>query len=125
MTIKLNIDSMKFKDLTKSLLDKSIKEKIIFNELLLAEMTTMNRSIWSNPETSDKIKINCLNLSNELTHRIWNLLFELKQGNDKDSAQRLSDNINSYQKDSKELAMQLGATIKSTINRYNRIYEKS
>lgn len=64
---------------------KSVEEKIIFNELLLSNMTVMNRAIWDDPNTTDKTKVECLKWSNELAHRIWNILFELKLGEDDNS----------------------------------------
>jgi hypothetical protein len=103
---------------------KTIEEKILFNELLLSDLTVMNRAIWDDSKTTDKTKIECLKWSNELNHRIWNLLFELKRGEDKDSENRLADNINFYRKQSEELGGHLGATIKGAVNRYNYIKEK-
>lgn len=102
---------------------KSIEEKIMFNELLLSDMTVMNRAIWDDPETTDKTKIECLKWSNELAHRVWNLLFELKRGEDDNSENRLADNINFYRKQSDELAGHLGETLKGAIDRYNYLNE--
>jgi len=103
---------------------KSIEEKIMFNELLLSDMTVMNRAIWDDPETTDKTKIECLKWSNELAHRIWNLLFELKRGEDDNSENTLSDNVNFFRKQSDELAGHLGATITGTVERYNYLKEE-
>ena len=98
---------------------KPIEEKLIFNELLLSEMTVMNRAIWYDPETSDEAKVECLKWSNELVHRIWNIIFELKRGEDNNSENRLADSINFYRNQSNELAVHLGVTIKGTIERFN------
>lgn len=102
----------------------SIEEKTIFNELLLSNMTVMNRAIWDDSETTDKAKVECFKWSNELAHRIWNLLFELKRGEDNNSENRLADNINFYRIQSDELAGHLKATLKGTIERYNFLMEK-
>lgn len=93
-------------------------------ELLLSNMTTMHRAILDDPKTSESTKLECLKWSNELAHRIWNLLFELKRGEDEDSATRLAQNIDFYRKQEKELAGHLGATINSTINRYNYLQNR-
>ena len=115
---------MTFKETVLWLSLKPIEEKIMFNELLLSDMTVMNRAILDDPETTDKTKIECLKWSNELAHRIWNLLFDLKRGEDDNSENTLAENINFYRKQSKELAGLLGATIKGTIERFNYLKEK-
>lgn len=103
---------------------KSIEDKIIFNELLLSDMTVMNRAIWDDPDSTDKDIVECLKWSNELAHRIWNILFELKSGEDHNSEKMLADNINFYRKQSDKLSGHLGATINRTIERYNYFIQK-
>ncbi len=115
---------MKLSDTILWLSSKSIEEKIQFNEILLSQMTIMNRAIWSDSGYSDKIKIECLKWSNELAHRIWNLIFELRRGEDNNSENELAENINFYRQQSKDFAGHLGVTIKETISRYNH-FEKS
>ncbi len=115
---------MTFKETVVWLSPKSIEDKIIFSELLLSDMTVMNRAIWDDPESTDKTKVESLKWSNELTHRIWNLLFELKRGEDNNSEKSLADNIRFYAKQSEKLAGHLGATINGTIERFNYFKEK-
>jgi hypothetical protein len=98
---------------------KSIEEKIVFNQFLLSDITIMNRAILDNNETKDVIKIESLKWSNELAHRIWNLLFELKRGEDNSSENKLAENINFYRKQSNDFAGHLSASIQTTIERYN------
>ena len=89
---------MTLTEVISSLSKKTVEEKITFNELLLSNMTVMNRAIWDDPDTTNKTKLECLEWSNELAHRIWNLLFELKRKEDDDSEGKLADNINFYRK---------------------------
>jgi len=115
---------MTLKETVLWLSSKSIEDKIIFIELLLSDMTVMNRAIWDDPESTDKTKVECLKWSNEVAHRIWNLLFELKRGKDNNSEKSLADDISFYGKQPKKLAGQLGATVNGTIERFNHFKEK-
>lgn len=93
-----------------------MEDKILFCEILLSEITVMNRAIWDNP-TSYKVQLEALKWSNELVHRVWNLLFELKRGEDNDVINRLGEYINFYRKQSEEFAEHLSATIPIALNR--------
>ncbi|WP_299438277.1 hypothetical protein [uncultured Aquimarina sp.] len=115
---------MTLKETVLWLSSKSIEDKIIFSELLLSDMTVMNRAIWNDPESTDKTKVECLKWSNELAHRIWNLIFELKRGKDNNSEKSLANNIRFYGKQSKKLARHLGATVNETIERFNYFKKK-
>lgn len=103
---------------------RSRKEKIFFTDLLLANITTMNRAIWSDERTDSETKIDCLKWSNELVHRIGNLSFESKMGNDESFASDLIHNVKQYASESKELAGHLGATMKSTMGRFYGLIEQ-
>ena len=70
---------MTLKEVIFWLSSKSIEDKIKFTEMLLFDITVMNRSLWSDPNISDKFKVESLKYSNELTHKIWGLLFGLKK----------------------------------------------
>jgi len=100
---------------------KSVDDKKLFNKLLLSNMTVMNRAIWNDHTTSDPTKIECLKWSNELAHRVWNLIFELEEGIDNESEIKLADNIKFYQQQSSEFSGHLAATFKSTLERFNKI----
>jgi len=115
---------LKLSELIKWLSTKSIEHKILFNELLLSDLTVMNRAIWSDDNTDGNSKIESLKWSNELSHRIWNITFDLKRGEDNESENKLGENINFYAKQSKELAGHLSATTNSTVNRFYYLTEK-
>ncbi|MEQ9376066.1 MAG: hypothetical protein RIG68_12855 [Imperialibacter sp.] len=112
---------MIFKELIERLSGKSTEEKILFTKLLLSGMTIMNRAIGDDNMISDKSKVETLKWSNELAHRIWNVLFELERGNDDESASRVAENIKFYQQQSGELAAHLNTTIKATIDKFNHL----
>ena len=96
---------------------KSIEDKNLFNKLFLFELTIMNRAIWDDPTTSETVKIECLKWSNELSHRLWNLQFELEKGID-EFDKILSENITFYQQQSKELAEHLASSFQSAIDKF-------
>ncbi len=103
---------------------KSDKEKIKFLELFLSEIIVMNRCFWSDPDTSSVEKIESLKWSNELTHRIWGLLFGLKRGDNNEIEDRLIGHINFYTKLSKELRSNLPSIIVLSVERFKRIEDK-
>lgn len=117
-------EKLKLSELIKWLSTKSIKHKILFNELLLSDLTVMNRAIWSDENTNDNSKIESLKWSNELSHRIWNITFDLKRDLDNESENKLGENLNFYAKQSKEFAGHLGAITNSTVNRFYYLTEK-
>ena len=98
---------------------KSIEDKIKFTEMLLFDITVMNRSLWSDPNISDKFKIEPLKCSNELTHRIWGLLFGLKKKSNNKFENDLVEYVNIYGKQSEELKRNMPSTIIATIERFN------
>ncbi len=109
---------MILKEIKRCLSTKSKEEKIRFNELFLFNITVMNRAIWDTDEMTDKAKVECLRWSNELVHRVWNILFDLKCVEDTESENRLVDNIDFYRKQSKELEGHLGATLSRTLEKF-------
>ena len=98
-----------------------VLEKIEFAQLFLADMTVMNRAILDNPQARDVEIINCLKWSNELAHRIHNIVFELKRS--QNGQNDIADNIIFYANQSKELAGHLAATLQSTHSRYLHLKE--
>lgn len=100
---------------------KGINDKIKFTEMLLFDMTVMNRAFLDDPDISDKFKVESLKWSNELAHRIWHLLFELNKGVNLDYEDRLSENIKFYIKQSEELKRHLVPTIKITTSRFEKV----
>lgn len=88
-----------------------IVEKTKFCESLLFTFTLAGRGIWSDDLQTDAEKINAYKWLNELTHRIWNIHFELQQGQDNDSIARLFGNIKFYSEQSDLLSSHLTPTI--------------
>ena len=123
-TVNVLSKKITLSELIKWLATKTIEEKIVFNELLLSDLTTMNRAICSDDNTSDKLKIDTLKWSNELSNRIWNMIFDLKRNEDNQSENKLGEHINFYAKQSEELAGYLVSTTNSTINRFYHQIEK-
>ncbi len=124
-TVDIYTEKLKLSELIKWLSTKSIKDKILFNELFLSDLTVMNRAIGSDENLGDQSKVKSLKWSNELAHRIWNILFDLKRNEDKESEKSLGENINFYAKQSRNLAGHLGAITKSTVNRFYYLKEKN
>ena len=89
-------------------------EKIKFFELLLFELTIMNRAIWSEPDFTDKEKVECLKWSNELAHRTWNIISELKENQDENSLDRLWKNILFYCEQAPQLKFHIQPMLLST-----------
>ena len=74
----------------------SIHKKIKFSEVLIFYFTITFRGIWSDNKPSDAEKAEAFKCLNELSHRIWNLLFELQQGEDANNIIRLYENMKFY-----------------------------
>lgn len=61
-------------------LESQDKEAMLhFYDRLGFNLTIAIRSIWSNPETSDKEKIEAIKIVNELSYSIFNWMWELKR----------------------------------------------
>lgn len=103
---------------------KGVEGKIKFAEMLLFEITVMNRSFWSDPDISDKIKAESLKWSNELVHRIWELLFGLKRKSNNKFENDLMEHINFYAKQSEELKRWMPSAITATIKRFNYLEKR-
>lgn len=123
-TISIYSKNLKLSEFINWLSTKTIEHKILFNELLLSNLTIMNRAIWYDENTNEQSKLESLKWANELSHRIWNITFDLKRNEDNKSENRLGENINFYAKQSKQLAGHLSSTINSTVNNFYSITEK-
>jgi hypothetical protein len=97
----------------------STVDKIRFFEILLFTFTIAGRGIWSDNLKTDTEKVVAFKWMNELLHRIWNINFELKQGQDTDSITRLFENMKFYGEQSDLLKEQILATISTAVKRYN------
>lgn len=118
-------ENLKLSELIKWLSTKPIEHKRLFMELFLSNLTVMNRAIWSDENTDNKSKVISLKWSNELSHRIWNILFDLRRNNNNDSEIKLGENINFFGRQSRELAGHLNSIIKTTVNRFYELVEKN
>lgn len=74
----------------------STVDKTQFFEGLLFYFTLTGRGIWSDSMQTDTEKVNAFKWMNELLHRIWNIHFELQQGQDHESVKRLFENMKFY-----------------------------
>jgi len=109
---------MRLEDLSDWLSNKDLDQQIYFHELLLSEMTTMNRALLNDDHTNNESKLEALEWSNELSHRILNILFELKRNEVEAFNDKLEKNILFYAQQSPDLAGHLGTIIKSTVDRF-------
>lgn len=96
-------------------------QKLSFIDVLLSEITVMNRCIWSDDSINTEEQINTLKWSNELVHRIQNIRFELERQEDNESIQRVFENILNYGKKSNSLKENLAPCLKSSADRFERI----
>lgn len=96
-------------------------DKIRFLEDLLFYFTIASRGIWSDDQLPDSEKIEAFKWLNELTHRVWNIQFDLQREEDDDSIVRLYENMKFYSEQSKTLGSHLAPT---TILAYKRFEER-
>lgn len=100
-----------FEEIFEKLKTLSEKDKIQFIEELLFYFTLTVRGIWSDEKLSDLEKASAFKWLNELTHRIWNIRSNLKDGEDNQIISRLYENVKFYAEQSEVLRMHLGPTI--------------
>ncbi len=96
----------------------AISDKIVFMEMLLFNFTITGRAIWSEGQQSDSIKVEAFKWLNELSHRIWNILFDLRRGENNDSITRLYDHMKLYAEQSHLLSGHLAATTVMTFKSF-------
>ncbi|UKN03477.1 hypothetical protein K6119_08115 [Paracrocinitomix mangrovi] len=92
--------------------DWNLENKIKFCEKFLYQLAITNRAIWSDDSYLNEQKIEMLKWSNELNHRVWNILLELKRGEDKNSMTRLIENLKFSGQQAADLHGHLGANLK-------------
>lgn len=115
---------MTLKDVVYWLSSKSNNDKIKFTEMLLFDITIMNRSLLSDSDISHEHMVESLKWSNELVHRIWRLLIELKGKSNNNFENSLGEYINLYSKQSEGLKKNLPPSIEGTISRFNNLERK-
>lgn len=96
----MNEAHKQFQEVFDELYELTIHKKMKFLEALLFYFTITSRGIWSDDKPTDADKVEAFKWLNELSHRIWNLLFELQRDEDSDSITRLFENMKFYGKQS-------------------------
>lgn len=109
----------KFKEAFDELYAFNIQDKINFLEALLYFFTISGRGIWSAENFIDAEKVEAFKWMNELLHRIWNIQFGLKRGEDDDSITRLYNNMKFYSEQSDLLKMHLVPSIVGAFEHFN------
>lgn len=107
----MNEASKQFQEVLDECYTLPTHRKIKFLETLMFYFTISARGIWSDDKSSDAEKIEAFKWLNELSHRIWNLLFEIQRGEDSDSIVRLYENIKFYGKQSGLLGSHLSPAL--------------
>ncbi|WP_343691319.1 hypothetical protein [Chitinophaga sp.] len=92
----MNEARKQFQEVLDELYTLTTQKKVKFLEALIFYFTITARGIWSDDKSSDAEKVGAFKWLNELSHRIWNLRFELQRGEDNDSIVRLYENIQFY-----------------------------
>ena len=100
MIPSMNEAHKQFQEVFDELYELTIHKKMKFLEALLFYFTITSRCIWSDDKPTDADKVEAFKWLNELSHRIWNLLFELQRDEDSDSITRLFENMKFYGKQS-------------------------
>ncbi len=112
---------MKLSEIKEDLVNLSVSHKTLFINILLAEITVMNRCFWGDDSIDDSEKINGLKWSNELVHRLQNIQFKLESFDDHNTIDSIFDNIDFNKKQSNLLSSHIHPTVVNAYNRFNRI----
>ena len=89
-------------------------KRLAFCERLSFDLTIVNRDIWSNDGFADEVKLNALKWSNELLHRLWGIIWSLRQ-NESEAFTRLVDHCAFYTEQAPELGNPLRGMLKLTL----------
>lgn len=100
------------------------EEKLRYLNCFLSYFTIAGRGIDSSDNT-DSEKYEAYKWLNELTHRMWNIKYELEQGQDIEIIDRIYENIKFYADYSKLLSSHLIPTILASFDKFNATKEKS
>lgn len=116
----MNTTYTKFQEAFNELDTFSASDKIAFLEVLLFQLTIAGRGIWSDGQPSDGEKVEAFKWLNELSHRIWNIRFDLLRSESNDSIIRLYENVKSYGEQSNLLKSHLVPTILSAFENFKK-----
>jgi hypothetical protein len=100
----------------------SLSRKAEYCDILLSELTVVNREIWSNENWTDAEKIDALKWSNEFAHRVWNLKWRLNHGED-NFINSMNGYMDDYSKEQPKLATLLPWALDSAKRRLLRSIE--
>lgn len=92
-----------------------LPEKIMLIEKLLYEFTIVGRGIWSDDRLSEQEIVTALKWLNEMTHRTWNILYDLRRNEEHDSMGRLYANMVQYAEESRVLGGHFAASFYAVI----------
>lgn len=86
-------------------------ERLLFYERLAFQLTICIRSIWSNPSTTDAEKIEAIKMINELSHRIFNWMWQLRRTDNELIDAECFATIKMYAQQNNIAAAELGAVL--------------
>jgi hypothetical protein len=108
----------RFQEAFDELFKLTLTDKHKFFEALLFYTTISGRAIWSDDKTTDTEKVKAFKWLNELVHRIWNIKYELSQGEDHDTIKRLYENMKLYGERSTLLREHLVPTLLGALDNF-------
>ncbi|MBC9909632.1 hypothetical protein [Chitinophaga varians] len=97
---------------------RPLSEKIRLIEKLLFQFTIAARVIGSDDRLSDKQIVIALKWLNEMTHRTWNILYDLRRNEDHDSMGRLYACMRQYAAESRELGGHLAESFRLAMSHF-------
>lgn len=87
---------------------------VLFCERLAFDLTVANRAIWSDDSLTVDEQLNGLKWSNELLHRLWKIIWDLRRG-EVEAFDRLIEHCSFYIQQAPELGRVLPGTLKLTL----------
>lgn len=106
-----------FRQLVAAQQQQPVSVKIRLTEELLFQFTIAARAIWSDDSLPDKEVAGALKWLNEMTHRGWNILRDLRRHEDAGSMTRLYAHMQDYADICPELDGHLAAAFRAAIER--------
>lgn len=107
-------------DVVKYLTNQDYETKLKYYDRLGFHLTIAIRSIWSNPDLSDKEKIEAIKVINELSHRIFNWTWRLKGGDKTFNDAACFFDIKQLAQQDKNVAGEIGEAVMSSYKLHNQ-----
>lgn len=117
--------STSFQEAFDPLYKLSNQNKVLFLDLLNFAFTVSVRAIWSDEQPSGKDKLEAFKWLNELNHRIWNIRFDIKNGIENDSIERLYENMKFYGEQSALLQSHLAPAFLSAFEQFKNMRQSA